>query len=83
VLVRLRGVLTPAEKQLAAEGRDEHRRLIKQLRMELLEKSRPLLATLIQDILHVEVVSLHTDISVATGERVIIFTLAGASRLSA
>jgi uncharacterized protein YbcI len=78
VLVRLRGVLTPAEKQLAAT--DDATRgyaLIKQVRIELLEKARPLLEALIQDVTGRKVRSLHTDISTATGERVIIFVLDG------
>ena len=76
VLVRLRGVLTPAEKQLAGADRESRgRALIKQVRIELLEKGRMLLETIIRDITGTRVKSLHTDISTVTGERVIIFTL--------
>jgi len=76
VLVRLRGVLTPAEKQLArADDAGRGRTLIKQVRIELLEKGRALLEPVIQDITGRKVVSLHTDISTSTGERVILFTL--------
>jgi uncharacterized protein YbcI len=77
VLVRLRRVLTPAEKQLANSEDATGRALIKQVRSELLEKSRPFLEQFIQEITGQRVVSLHTDISTATGERVIIFTLEG------
>ena len=76
VVVRLKGVLTQAEKQLAtAADRPTGRQLIKQVRIELLEKGRPLLEAAINSITNVRVVSMHTDISVKTGERVIIFTL--------
>lgn len=76
VFIRLRGVLTPAEKQLAkAENSITGRKLIKEVRKELIEKARVLLETLISDILGIKVRSLHTDISSITGERVIIFTL--------
>ena len=76
VLVRLQGVLTPAEKQLAkTDGDTRGRALIKQVRIELLEKGKMLLETIIQDITGKKVKSLHTDISTSTGERVIIFTL--------
>jgi uncharacterized protein YbcI len=76
VLVRLRGVLTPAEKQLARTGEGPAGRgLIKQVRMELLEKAKPLLERIIRDITGATVRSLHTDISTTTGERVILFTL--------
>jgi uncharacterized protein YbcI len=82
ILIRLRGVLTPAEKQLAATG-DVSRglALIKNVRMELLEKGRALLETIVSDLTGRAVVSLHTDISTVTGERVIIFILDGTVRL--
>ena len=78
VIVRLRGVLTPAEQQLAkADDPSRGCRLIKEARGELLESARMLLATVVQGITGRGVVSLHTDISVTVGERVIIFTLDG------
>ena len=78
ILVRLRGVLTPAEKQLA-ETSDyvEGGRLIKQVRMQLLEKARSLLEAIVHDITGRRAVSLHTDISTRTGERIIVWTLDG------
>jgi uncharacterized protein YbcI len=76
VLVRLKGVLTQAELQLAKMGATQNgRELIKQVRIALLEKGRQLLETAIGEITEKKVVSLHTDISTITGERVIIFTL--------
>ena len=76
VLVRLKGLMTPAEHQLAAAGDSARGRdLIKQVRHELLEKGRALLETVIGGITGRKTVSLHTDISTVTGERVIIFTL--------
>lgn len=73
VFVRLKGVLTPAEEQLAksAEGAD----LIKRTRIKLLEGAKFLLENVISDITACQVKSLHTDISTKTGERIIIFTL--------
>lgn len=75
ILVRLKGVLTDAEKHLTKtqEGRD----LIKKVRATMLESAKGLLASVIGDITGVDVISLHTDISTHTGERVIIFTLSG------
>jgi len=76
VLVRLKGVLTQAEHQLAsADDSARGRELIKQVRIELLEKGRSLLEESIQRITKRKVRSLHTDISTSTGERVILFTL--------
>lgn len=58
--------------------RESHgRTLIKQVRMELLEKARPLLNVIVGDITGHGVRSLHTDISTVTGERIIVFSLAG------
>ena len=76
VLVRLKNVLTPAELKLAERGDGKRGRyLIKQMRQELIEQGRPLLDAVIQDILGLKVVSLHTDISARTGERIIVFSL--------
>jgi uncharacterized protein YbcI len=73
ILVRLKGVLTHAEQQLAknAEGAS----LIKKTRSNLLEQARELLSAAIEKITAQKVISLHTDISTKTGERVIIFIL--------
>jgi uncharacterized protein YbcI len=73
VFVRLKGVMTPAEEQLAksSEGAD----VIKRTRMLLLENSRGMLDKMISSITACQVKSLHTDISTRTGERVIVFTL--------
>jgi uncharacterized protein YbcI len=78
VLVRLRGVLTQAEHQLARTSDSPHgRELIKQVRVTLLEKGRPLLEAAVEAVTGQKVKSLHTDISTITGERVIIFVLDG------
>ena len=76
VVVRLQRVLTPAEKQLAkSDESSKGRALVKQIRRELLEKARPLLDKAISDITGRRVISLHTDISTITGERIIMFIL--------
>jgi len=73
IVVRLKGVLTQAEQQLAksSEGVD----LIKRLRTTLIKNARPVLFQVIGDICGVKPVSLHTDISAARSERIIVFTL--------
>jgi uncharacterized protein YbcI len=79
VVVRLHGVLTVAEQQLAKTlPTEKGRNLLKQVRTHLMETGRPLLQTLIQDITGVKVASLHHDISTVTGEEVMLFTLAAA-----
>jgi len=78
VLVRLRGVLTQAERQLVgSEDPAKGRQLIKEVRSELLENGRALLEAMVKGVTGRNVVSLHTDISTSVGERVIIFTLDG------
>ena len=77
IVVRLQGVLTAAEQHLvkslpAEKGRD----LLKQVRTHLVETARPILEAMIQEITGVKVLSLHHDISTATGEEVVLFTLA-------
>jgi uncharacterized protein YbcI len=75
VLVRLKGVLTPAEHQLGQSSDPSRgRRLVKEMRQQLVESGRPLLDSVIGDIVGTPVISLHTDISTKTGERIIIFT---------
>jgi uncharacterized protein YbcI len=73
VIVRLKGVLTPAEEQLtkSAEGKD----LVKKMRSTLIEKARPLLYQVIGDITGTKILDLHTDISTESGERVFVFAL--------
>ena len=70
ILIRLSGMLTSAESMLAQER--EGAELIKETRRQLLESSRPIIGQIVQDILGRELISLHTDMSIKTGERVII-----------
>jgi uncharacterized protein YbcI len=77
LVVRLQGVLTAAEQHLVKtlppeKGRD----LLKQVRTQLIETARPVLEALVLETTGVEVMSLHQDISVVTGEEVVLFTLA-------
>jgi uncharacterized protein YbcI len=77
LVVRLKGVLTAAEQHLvqslpAEKGRD----LLKQVRTHLIETARPLMEAMVRDVTGVTVLSLHHDVSTATGEEVVLFTLA-------
>ena len=73
ILIRLQGVLTPAEEKLARDP--EGHRLIKEIRRQLVEGSRDMLDAMIQQITGLQVVSLHSDMSIKRGERIIVFTL--------
>ena len=74
ILIRLKRVLTPAEEKLARDP--EGQRLVKEMRKQLIEGSRAILDAMILALTGVQVVSLHSDISVKTGERIFCFTLA-------
>lgn len=73
VVVRLKGVLTPAERQLAktAEGVE----MVKQLRQNLIAQGRDKLSEQVGDITKAKVLGVFTDIDVQLGERVFVFTL--------
>jgi uncharacterized protein YbcI len=74
IIVRLKGVLTAAEKQLAQQ--EKGKALVKEMRYQLEEIIRPKLEALIIDITGIKVISLHNDISTKTGERIDIIILA-------
>jgi uncharacterized protein YbcI len=79
LVVRLQGVLTAAEQHLVeALSPEKGRDLLKQVRTQLIETARPVLEALVLETTGVNVVSLHHDISVVTGEEVVLFTLARA-----
>lgn len=73
VLVRLKGVLTPAEQQLTKSS--DGGELVKKMRSTLIEKAKPLLYQVVGAITGLNIVDLHTDISTATGVRVFVFSL--------
>jgi uncharacterized protein YbcI len=77
VVVRVRQVLTVAEKQLVESLPGEKgRNLLKQVRTHLIETARPRIEAMIQEVTGVSVLSLHHDISTVTGEEVAVVTLA-------
>ena len=83
VFVRIRGVLTLAERQLGKSlSPEKGRDLIKQVRKQLLELARPMLESLVHEVVGVKVVSMHHDISTVTGEEVVVFSLVGMPRFA-
>lgn len=78
LVVRLQGVLTAAEQHLVTSlSMEKGRDLLKQVRTQLIETAKPVMAAMVEKITVVGVVSLHHDISTVTGEELVIFTLAG------
>ena len=77
LVIRLQGVLTAAEQQLAASSPlEKGRGLLKQVRIQLVETARPVLESMVLEVTGTKVVSLHHDISTVTGEEIVVFTLA-------
>src|SRR3972149_10163038 len=77
LVVRLQGSLTAAEQHLVQTlSHEKGRDLLKQVRFQLTETARPFLEAMVEEVTGVKVVSLHHDISTATGEKVLMFTLA-------
>jgi len=64
IFIRLKGVLTPAEEQLAKTS--DGALLIKKTRVQLLEGARTLLNNIIVDITDHKIKSLHSDIITKT-----------------
>lgn len=76
IILRLKGVLTRAEINLLDHGEGEKEMaLIKEFRQKLIDKNRSYLDDMIRSITGCCVESVHTDLSVRTGERVIIFVV--------
>ncbi|HSQ90924.1 MAG TPA: DUF2294 domain-containing protein [Nitrospiraceae bacterium] len=73
VVVRMKGILTPAERQLAktAEGVE----MVKRLRQTLIAQGRDKLCEQINDITGAKILGVFTDIDVQLGERVFVFTM--------
>jgi len=69
IIVRLKGFLSPSEKNLAqkAEGIE----LIKKVRTALFENARMGLEDAIKSVIDVNIISTHSDVSTKTGEKII------------
>lgn len=73
IIIRLTGFLTPAEQKLAEkeDGVD----LIKKLRTVLFESSQDYFKSLIRQIIDIDIISVHSDVSTKTGEKIIVITV--------
>jgi len=83
LVIRILGALTVAERQLVkAVSPEKGRDLIKQTREQLLELARPMLESMVHEVVGVKVLSMHHDISTVTGEEVVLFSLTEAPHFS-
>ncbi len=79
LVARLRGGVAPAERHLVeSSDRARGRALVKNAHFELVDRARPLIEATIHGLLSRRVVSLHTDISTTTGERILVASLESA-----
>jgi uncharacterized protein YbcI len=74
VLIRLHGILTPAEEKLAADPGGHH--LVKEVRIRLIEGSHPTIDEMIGRLAGIQAVCLHSDVSLRRSKPVIVITLA-------
>lgn len=72
IVVRLSGFLSPSEQKLTDTPQGIE--LFKKVRTSLFEGGRGYLETLINDVIHVAIISTHSDISTKTGEKVMVIT---------
>jgi len=73
IMVKFKGIMPPAERHMVKkQGGME---LIKELKVKLIGKAKPLLEVLIKSLTNAEVVDIHSSFDPATGERIEIFTL--------
>ena len=73
VLIRLKGVLTPAERQLAKTP--DGIEMVKRLRQNLIAQGRDRLCEQVSEITGTKTLALFTDIDVQLGERILVFTV--------
>ncbi|MHB8963209.1 MAG: Na-translocating system protein MpsC family protein [Saccharofermentanales bacterium] len=73
IIIRLKGFLSQSEQKLAENSQGVE--LLKKVRMMLFENSRSYLDSMIKEIVDVEVISTHSDVSTKTGEKIIVITV--------
>jgi len=73
IVVRLTGILSQAEKKLCLEPAGIES--LKMMRSKLIEQSGREIKALVAEACGMSLISMHTDISTRTGERIFVFTL--------
>ena len=73
IVIRLKGFLSQSEQKLAENSQGVE--LLKRVRATLFESSGNFLESLIKEIVDVELISTHSDVSTKTGEEIIVITV--------
>ena len=75
IIVRMLGFLSPSEKKLAETPQGVEQ--IKKLRAMLFEGVLADIEAMVLPIIHMDIASIHSDISTKTGEKIVLITLGG------
>ena len=73
IVIRLKGFLSHSEQKLAENSQGVE--LLKKVRVTIFESARSYLEALIKEVVDVDIISTHSDVSTKTGEKIIIITL--------
>ncbi|NSW89985.1 MAG: DUF2294 domain-containing protein [Firmicutes bacterium] len=73
IVIRLKGFLSQSEQKLAENSQGIE--LVKKVRNTLFESAREHLESLIKQVVDVNIVSTHSDVSTKTGEKIIVITV--------
>ena len=73
IVVRLKGFLSQSEQKLAESSQGVE--LLKKVRTMLFEGSRDFLEAMVKEVVDVDIISTHSDVSTKTGEKIIIITV--------
>jgi uncharacterized protein YbcI len=79
IVVKLKDILPPSEKMLIRQ--DEGTRLIKELKEKLIEKVKPNLKAVVENLIGVEITDIHSIYNETTGEVIVFLTLKNALEL--
>ncbi|NSW89989.1 MAG: DUF2294 domain-containing protein [Firmicutes bacterium] len=73
IVIRLKGFLSQSEQKLAENSQGVE--LLKKVRVTLFEIGRSYLEALIKEVVDVDIISTHSDVSTKTGEKIIVITV--------
>jgi len=72
IIIRLKGYLSQSEQKLAETIQGVE--LLKKVRVTLFESSKSYMEVLIKEVVDIDIISTHSDVSTKTGEKIIIIT---------
>lgn len=73
IVIRIKGFLSQSEQKLAENLQGIE--LLKRVRTTLFENAREYLEDLIKEVINVNIISTHSDVSTKTGEKIIVITV--------